>query len=314
MRFDRWLGEEFVRRIMAQRPRVAFLAHPGIDKLSHRFGQDSPRVLDAMRTVDHTVQALEAAFAREGRGDELEIWIVSDHGHADVPRHEDLAGTIATWGHSVRAHPWVGSGRDVAVMVSGNAMAHLYLELDRRHRAFWPALRDRWQPLLDQLLQLDAIDLAVLPMGDAQARIQSRTRGAADVIAAPDGSYSYQRRDGDPLGLGDDLLGLDAIAAWERTRDTDYPDVLVQACALSTAPRAGDIILSASPCWDLRTRYEPVLHVSGHGAMLREQMLVPFVSSRPMSATLRRTVDVFPTALATLGLPTPPGLDGVSAR
>lgn len=314
MRFDRWLGEEFVRRVVAQRPRVAFLAHPGIDKLSHRFGAQDPRVLDAMRTVDGTVQALQDAFAREERSDELELWIVSDHGHAAVPQHEDLAGTIASWGHSVRAHPWVIGGRDVAVMVSGNAMAHLYLELGRRRRAIWPALRDRWSPLLDALLRLPAVDLAIVPMGDARVSIHSHTRGSADVFGAADGSYSYRRVTGDPLALGEDLLGLDATAAWERTRDSDYPDALVQACAIAAAPRAGDIILSAAPGWDLRTRYEPVLHVSGHGALHREQMLVPFISSRPIAGTLRRTVDVLPTALATLGLEIPRGLDGVSAR
>jgi hypothetical protein len=134
MRFDRWLGEEFVRRIVAQNPRVAFLAHPGIDKLSHQFGQGSPRILSAMQTVDHTVTLLRDAFAQQGRSEELEIWIVSDHGHAAVSQHEDLAGRIASWGHSVRAHPWVLGGRDVAVMVSGNAMAHLYLELGRKRR------------------------------------------------------------------------------------------------------------------------------------------------------------------------------------
>lgn len=314
MRFDRWLGEEFVRRIVAQRPRVAFLAHPGIDKLSHRFGADSPRVLEAMQTVDHTVHLLEESFARDGRSDELEIWVVSDHGHAAVPQHEDLAGTIASWGHSVRAHPWVIGGSDVAVMVSGNAMAHLYLELDRRRRAVWPALRDRWQPLLDALLALPAVDLAILPMGDSRVSIHSGARGGADVFTAGDGTYSYRRISGDPLGIGDDLLGLDAAAAWERTHDSEYPDALVQICAIAGAPRAGDIILSAAPGWDLRTRYEPVLHVSGHGALHREQILVPFLSSKPMADALRRTVDLFPTALATLGITIPRGLDGSSAR
>jgi len=314
MRFDRWLGEEFVRRIVAQRPRVAFLAHPGIDKMSHRFGHGHPRVLEAMRTVDHTVRTLEAAFAREGRAEELEIWIVSDHGHAPVPSHEDLAGTVASWGHRVRAHPWVIGGDDVAVMVSGNAMAHLYLELGRRRRAVWPALRDRWQPFLERLLDLPAVDLALLPMGDARVRVHSRARGSADLFTAGDGTFSYRRATGDPLALGEDLLGLDETSAWERTRQSEYPDALVQACAIAAAPRAGDIILSAAPGWDFRSRYEPVLHASGHGAMQRDHLLVPFISSRPMAGALRRTVDLFPTALATLGLPVPRGLDGRSAR
>ncbi len=310
MRFDQWLGDELLRRIIAQRPRVAFLAHPGIDKLSHQFGQDSPRVVDAMRTVDRTVALLQESFARMGRSDELEIWIVSDHGHAAVQQHEDLAGRIAGWGHGVRAHPWVVGGRDIAVMVSGNAMAHLYLELSRRRRPTWPALRDRWQSLLHQLLALPSVDLAVVPMADGHLAVHSRERGHAEIFTAGDGTYSYRRTSGDPLALGDDLLGLDASVAWERTIDSPYPDSLVQLAAIAQAPRAGDIILSAAAGWDLRSRWEPLDHVSGHGALLREQMLVPFVSSRPISSKLRRTVDVFPTALKRLGIPVPRGLDG----
>ena len=314
LRFDRWLGEEFVRRVVAQRPRVAFLAHPGVDKLSHQFGQGSPRVLDALRTVDHTVASLEEAFAREGRSDELEIWVVSDHGHEDITAHEDLAGTIAARGHGVRAHPWVLGGRDVAVMVSGNAMAHCYLELQRTRRPSWPALRDRWQPLLEALLALPAVDLALLPMGDGHVLLHSRTRGRGEVRTAGDGTYSYRRLDGDPLGLGEDLLGLGTDAAWARTCDSEYPDALVQVAAIAAAPRAGDIILSASAGWDLRSRWEPLDHRSGHGALRRAQMLVPFVSSRPFTEPPRRTVDLFPTALQRLGLAIPRGLDGVAAR
>lgn len=311
MRFDRWLGEEFVRRIVAQQPRVAFLAHPGIDKLSHRYGQDSPRVQGAMQTLNHTVALLTAAFANQGRGDELEIWIVSDHGHAAVTQHEDLAGRIAGWGHSVRAHPWVIGGKDVAVMVSGNAMAHLYLDLASRHRTSWSGLRNRWQPLLAQLLMLPAVDLAIVAASEGRVVVHSQERGRAEVRASGDGSLSYRRIDGDPLALGEDVAGLDSRAAWERTRTTPYPDSLVQLSAIAAAPRAGDIILSAAPGWDLRSRWEPVNHVSGHGALQRDQMLVPFISSRPLREMPLRTTDLFPTALQRLGLPIPAGLDGV---
>jgi arylsulfatase A-like enzyme len=311
MRFDRWLGEEFVRRIVAQKPRVAFLAHPGIDKLSHQFGQNSPRILEAMQTVDHTVSLLVDTFAKQGRSHELEIWIVSDHGHAAVTQHEDLAGRIASLGHGVRAHPWVIGGKDIAVMVSGNAMAHLYLELNRRRRAVWPAFRDRWQPLLTRLLELPAVDLAIVPMADGHAAVHSGQRGSADVFTAGDGTYSYRRSSGDPLGLGEDLVGLDAAQAWERSSGTAYPDALVQLCAIAAAPRAGDIIISATAGWDLRTRWEPINHVSGHGALHRDQMLVPFIASRPLRETPLRTTDIFPTALQRLGLTLPRGLDGV---
>lgn len=140
-------------------------------------------------------------------------------------------------------------------------------------------------------------------MGDSRLRVHSRERGAADVFTAGDGCHSYRRDTGDPLRLGKDLLGIDATAIWERTRDSEYPDSLVQPCAITASSRSGDIIVSAARGWDLRTRYEPVLHTSGHGALLREQMLVPFVSSRPLAQPLRRTVDLFPAALARLRTP-----------
>jgi hypothetical protein len=71
-------------------------------------------------------------------------------------------------------------------------------------------------------------------------------------------------------------------------------------------------MLSASRDWDFRERYEPIRHVSSHGALHREHMLVPLVTSQPVHGTPRRTVDVMPSALSALGQPIPRGLDGSS--
>jgi len=316
LRFDRWLGEEFAARIRTQRPRFAFLAHPGVDKLSHRLGHDAPEVLDALRTVDATVARLQADAERDGRANELEIWIVSDHGHQPVQHHEDLAGEIAALGYSVRAHPWVIGGHDVAVMVSGNSMAHLYLDLRRRTRPWWDGCAPQWSGLVDWLRTRESIEFVLLPLGPNACRVLNTTRARGDALVERDarGRLSYTRTHGDPLALGGDISGLTDTEAWERTANSEYPDALVQILAIAGAPRAGDIILSAAPGWDLRTKWEPSLHVSGHGALRRQQMQVPLLMSRPATGTPRRTTDVFPSALAALGLPIPPGLDGESFR
>lgn len=328
MRFDRWLGEEFVRRSVAQRPRVAFLAHPGVDKLSHRFGQSHAMVLDALRTVDNTVALLEQEFARAGRAEDLEIWIVSDHGHADLHGHEDLEGLLRTMGLRTRAHPWVFGGDDVAVMVSGNAMAHLYCELSRTERPGFEALRARWMPVVEALLARESVDLVLLPIREGLCEVHGRGRGVAVVRREAAGGVSalagdarreargiaYRCVSGDPLGLGGDVEPLCVTESWERARESDYPDALEQILAIADAPRAGDIIISASPGWDLRTRWEPIVHASGHGALHREQMLVPLLMSRPANGTPRRTVDVLPSVLAALGTAGPQGLDGESFR
>jgi hypothetical protein len=70
---------------------------------------------------------------------------------------------------------------------------------------------------------------------------------------------------------------------------------------LVASPRSGDIILSAARDWDYRARYEPIPHVSSHGALHREHMLVPLLLNRPPVGVPRRTVDVMPSALAALG-------------
>ena len=72
------------------------------------------------------------------------------------------------------------------------------------------------------------------------------------------------------------------------------------------------MILSAARDWDFRARYEPIPHVSSHGALHREHMLVPLLTSRPTARVPRRTADVMPSALVALGLGVPGGLDGES--
>ncbi|MBX3173952.1 MAG: alkaline phosphatase family protein [Gemmatimonadaceae bacterium] len=325
LRFDRWLGEEFARRVRAQRPRVAFLAHPGVDKLSHRFGQDDPRVLQALKTVDATVARLQADAGADGRGGELEIWVVSDHGHEDVANHEDLERTVSDAGWSVKAHPNVLKGRDVGVMVSGNCMAHIYVALDEEHNRGWEHFEARFGSLLGLLLHRPAVDLALVPRVDLSCDVLSRTHGRARVSIEftspeafatlgpcalpnphhPEARLTYEPLDGDPLQLGGPVRAVDPTTAWQLTRESAYPDSLVQILALANAPRSGDIILSAAHGWDLRARWEPSLHYSGHGALRRDQMLVPLLMSRRVDATPRRTTEIYASALEALGLASP---------
>jgi hypothetical protein len=248
---------------------------------------------------------------------------VSDHGHSPVRHHEDLAGLLRTWGLGVIAHPWTLArrpGTNAAVMVSGNAMAHVYLELSRRERPWWPALEQEWAWLVKRLLERDSVDLVLLPRSAREVEVHARGRGMALVTQDADGRYRYLAETGDPLGLRAALGGegararLTADEVHRVASGTDYPDSLVQVIALAGSARAGEVILSASRDWDFRAKYEPIPHVSSHGALHREHMLVPLVMSRAAVREPRRTVDVLPSALAALGLEVPDGLDGTSFR
>ena len=308
---DRQVGEEAARRLRTQRVRFAFIALTGIDKTSHAAGQDAQIVSDAMRIVDDTVAQIRSDAERDGRWKKMHLWVGSDHGHSPVREHEDLVALISGWGYTTLAHPWAfNASADVAVMVSGNAMTHLYLDLEQKTRPWWPSLGDRWNDLAGRLLARASVDLLILPTSVASCEIRAMGRGSA-TLTWVESRYSYTPTSGDPLGIGVQN-SLDDGEAYDATIESDYPDALVQVAHLIASPRCGDIVLSASRDWDFRARYEPIPHVSSHGALHREHMLVPLLLNCAPSGIPRRTVDVMPSALAALGITAPKTLDGIS--
>jgi len=325
--FDRWLamdrdvGRRLARRVRETLPPLAFAAFLAADKASHLAGQDSAIAREAIAVVDDVAAELRADAERAGRWESTHLWVVSDHGHSPVTGHDDLVEVMRSLRHRTVAHPRPYSARpaDVAVMVSGNAMAHLYLDPARRAREWWPALGERWGALVEALVSRESVDLVLLPHSPTRTELRAGgpRRGAAFVTAEPGPGggtrYSYLPESGDPLGLGAELRALPPDEAYDACAPTDYPDAMVQIAQLAGAPRSGDVILSAARGWDFRaSRYERVPHVSSHGALHREHMLVPLLLSRPPARTPRRTADVMPSALELLGVPVPPGLDGAS--
>ena len=308
---DREVSDEIVRRVHDERPDFVLAALTGIDKTSHSGGHDGPLVREALGIVDDLVARLRENAERAGTWEDTHLWVVSDHGHSPVTHHDDLAEAIAAAGRRVVAHPWVVAiAPDVAVMVSGNAMAHLYVELGRRARPFWPLLGGRWESFAGELLARPSVDVMLLP--HSERRCEVRSRAGAAMVSFDGRRYGYRRLSGDPLGVGMDLERASADVAFEATWATDYPDSVVQIATIARSSRTGDIILSAARGWDFRARYEPIPHVSSHGALHREHMLVPLLVNRPPAHAPRRTVDVMPSALAALGVPEPRGLDGES--
>lgn len=307
-----WLGieraatNEFLKRFAAVRPRLSMLAIATPDKFSHAYGYDSPQVRSAIQDVDNAIARARAIADAGGWGDTLHVWVVSDHGHAAVSQHDDLHGWLNALGHRVIAHPRLHVRKaDVALMVSGNAMAQLYLEPERRARTWWPALENRWQPVLKGLLQRPSVDLVAVAISAESVRVHHATRGVADITRIGSGGgarWDYLAHDGDPLALGGTHTGLDEHAAWEAAQASPYPDSLLQLSTLVPSARSGDMIVSAAVGWDLRSRFEPMPHVSTHGALLREQMEVPLLLDVATARAPQRTTDIVPSALALLGI------------
>ncbi len=302
LRVDEEVAQLVTRRVARERPRFTLAAFMGVDKASHARGQDSAEALHALRIVDRCVGALVAQAA--GDPDPLHVWVASDHGHSPVARHDEIADVVRAWGARVIAHPWViGARGDVAVMVGGNAMAQLYLEPAEPAARGWPALAPRWGALADALLARESVDLLFVREAHGVVRIRSRARGDATVIAhgaGPALEVEHVHATGNPLGAPAGRFTRDA--AWDATHDGPYPDALVQCALLAQSPRVGDLWLSAAPGWDFRARYEPMPHVSTHGALAHDQMRVPFLCDAPPALTLRRTTDILPLAERALAL------------
>ena len=297
LEIDRYVSRQLVKKMRELSPEFVFAAFTGVDKVSHARGHTADGVTDALRIVDDTAATIRSDLERSGAWDSTHLWIVSDHGHTPIDAHEDLVDVLEQLGHRPMAHPWIFTRSPrTAVMVSGNAMAHLYVDLETRYRRWWPSLASEWSGLATSLLARDSIDLLLLPFGETRCEIRSRAAGSAMLDWSAD-SYTYRPVTGDPLGIGEQAV-ISGDESHALTFGREYPDALVQIALLASAPRSGDIILSAARDWDLRAGFEPIPHVSSHGALHRDHMLVPFLASKPLAPSPLRTVDLMPLALA----------------
>ncbi len=313
-RVEQLVVSRMLGHLSRERPHFAVMSFLTPDKFAHAFGARAPQVRRSLRDIDDFLGAAEDIARKGGWAERLHVWLVADHGHSDVNNHDELADGLRDLGHRVLAHPrvWIRKP-DVAVMVGGNAMAHVYLEPHHRIRPWWPALTNRWQSLHDAIVSRPSIDLAAVALDASTVRVSNHTRGSATITRSRVSErWSYCRDAGDPLGIGHDLQHVTSSEAHAACSSTNYPDGVVQLADVVPSLRAGDMMLSAAPGWDLRDKYEPTPHRSTHGALHRDQMMVPLIIDAPFTSTPLRTADVMPSALMRLGLAVPDGLDGSS--
>jgi Type I phosphodiesterase / nucleotide pyrophosphatase len=295
---------------------LRFVAFPGIDWYSHYVDPDGDGALECYRRIDRAVGEVADALRRTRAYDDTLIVVLSDHGHTRVRTHYDLPVRLEDdFGIRVAYHSRAVFKRDpeAVACVSGNGMCQVYLrgedwrappptrdEIDIHH----PGLRER-------LIAQAAIDLVITRAADGPGLWIESRRGRARLDPLP-GGVAYLVEQGDPFGweqLPERMTWEEALAA---TFDTGHPDALVQTVQLFRSPRAGDLVVSAAPGYDLRERYEHPEHLSSHGALHSGHMIVPVASSTPLAEGPMRTADIFATVLRHLGRGVPDGIDGIS--
>jgi hypothetical protein len=293
-----------------------FAVFPAVDELGHRFGPLSAECIDAYRRFDRCLGRIIDALVRLGRADRTLIVIGSDHGQTTTHTHFELSAFTAQSLPRTVSYPFFWRyprSADAAVMVSGNAMANVYV---RGARGWYePADPENGASpageLLERLLAHEAIDHVLY---------RSR-RGESSVIAGRRGRAVVSPLEGDALSwhvTGEDPLGYSPALPPVMTRDqvltctarSAYPDAPWQVAQFFQSRRAGDLAVCARHGFDLRARFEYQPHKGSHGGLGADHMLTPALVNARWIRPLLRSVDLFPSILSALGLPFPAGLDG----
>ncbi|MCD4701981.1 MAG: hypothetical protein K8S24_09020, partial [Candidatus Aegiribacteria sp.] len=227
--------------------------------------------------------------------------------------HFDLANFFSERGRNTLKYPLIFKNKpDVSVMISGNAMGHVYLhDIIPDRPLYGREVYDSMGSLLPELVKRKEIDFLVWRESDEIFTVES-SGGRALVLRTADG-FTYLPQTGDPLGLGETSQSLSKMESLEVTMDSYYPDALVQIAQIFLSSRTGDILVTSKNGYDLRDSWEWPEHHGTHGSLCREHMIVPFIMNRnDWMVRATRTADFYPSILKWAGMEVPDNIDGVS--
>ena len=316
---DRWefLDQQALQKTLKGIERdfdFLFVVFPGIDEYSHLAHPHHPKAISHYHFLDEAVGKLVAKLKRLGKWEETQFWIVSDHGLSKTDTHFCVNTFLEKRGLPPFYYPKVfhRKGKKVANMVSGNAMTHLYFKngKDWSQQSTRDEIEKIDAGLIAALVKEPAIDILAVRNGQGGVSILSK-RGEATLKLLGD-KVAYSPSSGDPFGYQNMSGLLDREEVLQKTAGTNYPDALWQLAHLFKASRTGDIVLSATPGFDLRLKYEIPEHHGSHGSIHGEHMFTPVVTNVLLSQKVFRTVDIFPTLLRAMGKPIPAAIDGQS--
>lgn len=316
---DRWaLADEGALKktlkVLKKDCRYLFAVFPGIDEYSHLSHPRHEKTLERYRFLDKAVGEIVNYLRQKGEWETTQLWLVSDHGLSKTDSHFCVNTFLKSQGFDPFFYPLIFNrkNKDSANMVSGNGMTHLYF----KGRKGWKGVTTRTEieaqapRFFTDLLSQDAVDIVACKESEDEICVMSK-RGRAKMRL--DGHQIHYEVEGkDPFGYSSLPSDLDPQRSLDVTINTLYPDAPFQLAHIFTSPRAGDVVLSATPGFDLRLKYEDPEHKSSHGSLHKSHMLVPMLCNKPFVDRPTRTADVFPTILKSLGVPIPAHIDGIA--
>lgn len=268
---------------------IVFAVFPSVDELGHTFGIASNRPEVALEEIDRQLE-------RRLEGSDAEIVLSADHGLTDTHSHIDLREIVEDRVGTTIAYPLIAKRFPEAVVCeSGNAMANVYL----RGEQSWadPPAPARCRALAARLLELEGVD-SVAIRGEEPNTAELWTR---DGVGRVGFTGSGLLQEGPVFAAS--FNAATPLEALERTADETHPDAAFALTSLFVSERTGDLLVSATPGFDLRARSEWPEHHASHGALHREHTVVPVFASAPLPKQTLRTLDVFSVTLALAGIP-----------
>jgi hypothetical protein len=234
------------------------LSLPDTDTHSHRYGpyaQTTP-ILEADRAIERT---MNAAGGIDAFLDDHAVIVMSDHSQTPVEHGVNLAAELD---HRAVLMP-DGAAEEAEIAVCPSARSAMVYVLD-------PERRDELVPAVaGEVCGIDGVDLVAYTAG-GEACVRSARGGelrfcaGGELVDLRGGRWSV---DGDLETLG---LAVSDGRAWSRT----YPDALARLWSALNCPRAGEILVSATPSYEF-IDWGGAHHVGGgsHGSLHRGDSL-----------------------------------------
>ncbi len=270
----------------------------GIDSISHIKGSDHSDVRELYKKFDDNLGLLVNKLKKNNLWNDSLLIITSDHGHTNTNRHFDLVDFCKSIGKQVFYYPLIlqkfYKAFNCSVMVSGNSMAHIYLNENFNWSEKFNI--NNHKDFLNLLLKNDAVDIVAYKNPKEEIIVES-VNGKAIIRDAESDIY-YQPLINDPFkyNISEGFYSADKLL--ELTINTDYPDAIIQIVQIFKSNRSGDIIVSANNGYDFREKYEFPEHRSSHGSLRREHMQIPIILNKKIINDFPiRTIDIFSTIL-----------------
>jgi hypothetical protein len=258
------------------------------DSLAHHEGLAAERRY--VGTLDGYVRGmLEAGGGLDRALDEYAVLVISDHGHTPLLPEKSYVRLGGVLGERTVIGARARLRRRVGVLMVPNGRAALVYLGDGANRG----------RVLEDLLGRRGVDLA------------AHEDAGWVVVRKPGRELRFRPGAGpkDPAGSPWELAGdtgtLDLRVSDGKLRYGDYPDALERLWGSVRAPRAGDVVLSASPGYTFGEVNGNFHKQSDHGSLHAEDSNV-FSIGLGLPAP-RRITDVAPTLLAHFGAGTAGG-------